>query len=117
MLPPSKLDAVLPLRRATALAGTTPRLLAGATHCPLQAGLSTTPVYSKLGAVLPTVQSKLDAVLPPAVRASRAAALVGMVCFNCIDVHHKPPDSGGFQKKSRTCKGRFDPVLRAGGSC
>ena len=36
--------------------------------------------------------------------------------FNCLDVHHKSLGSRERQCKSRTCKRRFDPTLRAGGS-
>ena len=33
--------------------------------------------------------------------------------FNRLDVHLKPPDSGERQNKSRTCRRRCDPALRA----
>jgi hypothetical protein len=36
-----------------------------------------------------------------------------IVFFSCFDLHHKSPDSGERRFKSRTCKQRFDPVLRA----
>jgi len=40
-----------------------------------------------------------------------------IVFFNCLDLHHKSLNSGQRQYKSRTCKRRFDPTLRAGSIC
>ena len=37
-----------------------------------------------------------------------------IVFFNCRDLHHERPDSGGRQLKSKTCNTQFDPPLRAG---
>ena len=40
-----------------------------------------------------------------------------IVFFNCLDLHHKSPDSGERQYTSRTPKRRFDPILRSVGGC
>ena len=39
-----------------------------------------------------------------------------VVCFNCLDLHHKHPDSGERQKKSTIGTRRFVPALRVGGT-
>ena len=38
-----------------------------------------------------------------------------IVVVNCLDLYHKPPDSGELRYNPRTRKRRFDPALRAGG--
>ena len=36
-----------------------------------------------------------------------------VVIFNCLDFNHQPPSSRARQYKSRTVKGRFEPIWRA----
>ena len=40
-----------------------------------------------------------------------ASVLHRIVFFNCLDLHHKPPDSSEFQRKERVLKRRFNAAL------
>ena len=47
--------------------------------------------------------------------ASRLRSTEGgpIICFKCLDMHHKPLDSRARQYKSRTCPRRFGPARGA----